>query len=69
LIRILFETQKNVFLQNADKCMLKENTIVVKRLMIAGDFLAECPLKLRDSQAEIGGNFERDISQKFLGKM
>jgi len=44
--------------------MLKENTIVVKRLMIA-----ECPLKLRDSQAEIGGNFERDISQKFLGKM
>jgi len=49
--------------------MLKENTIVVKRLMIAGDFLAECPLKLRDSQAEIGGNFERDISQKFLGKM
>jgi len=28
--------------------MLKENTIVVKRLMIAGDFLAECPLILRD---------------------
>jgi hypothetical protein len=45
---------KKVFLQNADKCMLKENTIVVKRLMIAGDFLAECPLILRDSQAEIG---------------
>jgi len=36
--------KKKVFLQNINVCILKENTIVVKRLMFDGDFRAECAL-------------------------